>query len=75
MLIYLKQLAAGPKGVFPAGSVIEVTPEEAAAFIRGGYAEAASPTVGSVIETAMLAPPEKMILPRGRPKMSRGKGA
>jgi hypothetical protein len=39
MKIRLITLMAGPEGVFPPGSVIEVSPEEACALIAGGYAE------------------------------------
>jgi len=36
MKMRLKTLMAGPEGVFPPGSVIEVSPEEAEALIAGG---------------------------------------
>jgi hypothetical protein len=40
MKVKILALMAGPNGVFPAGSVIEVTRETGAALIAGKYAEA-----------------------------------
>ena len=72
MKIRLITLMAGPEGVFPPGSVIEVSPEEARALIAGGYAEpvphlAAAPKVEpSAIETAAVQPGSRAVRPEAK---------
>jgi hypothetical protein len=55
---------AGPLGVREPGQVIEVDEEEAARLIAAGFAV---PEKGEV-ETANVEPPEKAVLPRGKPR-------
>ena len=71
MKIRLITLMAGPEGVFPPGSVIEVSPEEARALIAGGYAEhvppAALPKVEpSAVETAAVQPGSRAVRPEAK---------
>lgn len=69
MKIRLITLMAGPEGVFPPGSVIEVSPEEARALVAGGYAEplprpAAPPKEEpSTVETATVQPGSRAVRP------------
>ena len=72
MKIRLKTLMAGPEGVFPPGSVIEVSPEEARTLIAGGFAEqveqlgkpqAAEP---APVETAAVEPGSRAMKPAAR---------
>ena len=72
MKIRLITLMAGPEGVFPPGSVIEVSPEEARALIAGGYAEpvprpAAAPKVEPpAVETAAVQPGSRAVRPESK---------
>ncbi len=74
MKIRLKTLMAGPEGVFPPGSVIEVSSEEARALIAGGYAEpvpnpdAPQAPELPVVETAALEPGSRAVKPPVRPR-------
>lgn len=53
MKIRMKSISAGPDGVFGIGALRELPDAEAAELVKGGYAEAAEP---SVPERATLAP-------------------
>lgn len=67
MKMRLKTLMAGPEGVFPPGSVIEASPEEAEALIAGGFAELVE--VQSSIrldETAAVEPGSRAMRPAAR---------
>ncbi len=72
MKIRLITLMAGPAGVFPPGSVLEVSPEEARALIAGGYAEpvprpAAAPKVEPpAVETATIQPGSRAVRPEAK---------
>jgi hypothetical protein len=72
MKIRLKTLMAGPDGVFPPGSVIEVSPEEARALIAGGYAESVPrPAVAPkaeppAVETAAVQPGSRAVRPESK---------
>jgi len=56
--VKMRTLAAGPDGVRPAGSVIDVTGAEGQSLIDGGYAEA----LNKVVETATVSAPENQDL-------------
>ena len=72
MKIRLITLMAGPEGVFPPGSVIEVSPEEARALIAGGYAEPvprpAAPPKDELppVETAAVRPGSRVVRPESK---------
>ena len=72
MKIRLITLMAGPEGVFPPGSVIEVSPEEARALIAGGYAEPvprqAAPPKDELppVETAAVQPGSRAVRPESK---------
>jgi len=72
--VRMLSLAAGPSGVFPAGTIRDVTDDEALVLVDGGYAEfvASAPPaekpVEEEIETAMAAPPETTTKRTGKPK-------
>jgi hypothetical protein len=72
MKIRLKTLMAGPEGVFPPGSVIEVSPEEARALIAGGYAEAVPRPAAQekdelpAVETAAVQPGSRAVRPESK---------
>jgi len=69
MKIRLKTLMAGPDGVFPPGSVIEVSPEEAQALIAGGYAERLErPPEKAEVEVAAVEPGSRATRPSARPR-------
>ncbi len=74
MKIRLITLMAGPEGVFPPGSVIEVSPEEARALIAGGFAEPVNRPTGSAaaesppVETAAFEPGNRAVKPAARPR-------
>ncbi len=55
---------AGPLGVREPGQVIEVSEEEAARLIAAGFAVKEK----GEVETADVEPPEKTVLPRGKPR-------
>ena len=64
-------LQAGPKGVIPAGSVIERSKEECLALIEAGYAvavEDAPPEREDPTETAEAPEGEKAATRTGRPR-------
>ncbi len=67
MKIRLKTLMAGPEGVFPPGSVIEDSAEEAEMLIAGGFAEPldAAPVMPEV-ETAAIEPGGREVKPPAR---------
>lgn len=71
MQIRMLTTAAGPQGVWPAGTIVEVDPLVGADLISGGYAAPwglleviETIVVPAVVETASLAPPENTALPR-----------
>ena len=67
MKIRLKTLMAGPEGVFPPGSVIEVSLEESRSLIAGGFGEPVeAPTVAPAAETASLDPGHRAVRPAAR---------
>jgi hypothetical protein len=72
MKIRLKTLMAGPEGVFPPGSVIEVSPEESKALISGGYAEAVPRPATQPkdepppVETAAVQPGSRAVRPESK---------
>jgi hypothetical protein len=54
------RLAAGPEGVWPAGTEVNVPDDLAKALLEGGYAEA----VATERETAAVEPPEQAVSPK-----------
>ncbi len=72
MKIRLITLMAGPEGVFPPGSVIEVSPEEARALVAGGYAEPVLRTAAPAkaeppaVETAAVQPGSRAVRPEAK---------
>lgn len=60
MRVRMLTLAAGPMGVFPPGSVREVSESDAAALIGGGFAVPVDVprTAAPIVETATVAPTE-----------------
>jgi hypothetical protein len=70
--VQLKTLMVGPEGVFPPGSMIEVSPEEARALIAGRFAEsvprAAAPPKDELpaVETAAIQPGSRAVRPEAK---------
>ena len=58
MKIKMNVTAAGPKGVYPEGQVVDVDDEDAEAFIEGGYAEEVR-VLPVPQETAAAPPPDE----------------
>lgn len=74
MKVRLKTLMAGPEGVFPPESVVEVSREEAEALIAGGFAEVLqqpgrpSEPDPVPVETAAIEPGDRAVKPAARPR-------
>ena len=67
MKVRLKTLMAGPDGVFPPGSVIEVSIEESRSLIAGGFAESlVAPSVVAAAEAATVEPGSRAMKPSAR---------
>ena len=72
MKVRLKTLMAGPEGVFPPESVVNVSREEAEALIAGGFAEPLDqpekPAVADLdpVETAAIEPGIRAVKPVAR---------
>ena len=67
MKVRLKTLMAGPDGVFPPGSVIEVSLEESRSLIAGGFGEPVhAPSVTPAAETATIEPGNRAVRPATR---------
>lgn len=64
MKIRMLKTAAGPDGVWMANNVYNLNYELAMRFIEAGAAVSLEP----IIETEAVAPQERAVLPRGRPK-------
>ncbi len=69
MRIRMIKTAAGPDGVWIAGRVYTISDALAKQFIEVGAAISLEPVV---IETEVIEPQEKAVLPRGRPKERKG---
>lgn len=67
--IRMKTLRAGPDGVIAPGEIVLVSESEAAALVPqyAEYVDLPSPSQ-TVVETAMLEPPENAMLPRPKPR-------
>lgn len=61
MKIRMLKLAAGPRGVWQPGAVVEVEPDEAAELIQAGAGE---PMREAKVETAVIEPGEKAVMVR-----------
>lgn len=66
MKVKMKSIKAGPSGNAMPGETIDISAEEAKALTDGGFAD-------EVVETASIAPPEKAVLPKAKPKTVRSK--
>jgi hypothetical protein len=64
MKVRLKTLMAGPEGVFPPGSVIDLDASEADALIAAGYAE----RLERPAETAAIEPGTRAVKSIPRPR-------
>jgi hypothetical protein len=64
MKVRLKTLMAGPEGVFPPSSIIDLEVDEAAALVSGGYAE----PLERPVETAAIEPGTRAVKPVPRPR-------
>ena len=79
MRVRLRNLAAGPGGIMPAGSVAEVSEEAGQALVAGGFADevAAGPgepteeTAEAEPETATAEPPENAMRRNPRRRKAR----
>jgi hypothetical protein len=74
MKIRMKTLEAGPGGVFQVGSVRDMDEKAAKARVDGGYAEYVSAPVreeAQAPEAAVIAPPERAVMPKPRPRAKR----
>jgi hypothetical protein len=78
MRVRMKQLAAGPLGIWLAGEEVDVPESAGEALVQGGYADRVAVALevpsGNTsppleLETEMLEPPENTMAPkRGRPR-------
>lgn len=83
MLVRMKQLICGSLGVWEAGQEYDIPKSAGEALVQGGYAEAITPALDNPlanvspplkteepreIETAMVEPPERAILPKAKPR-------
>ena len=74
MKVRLLTLMAGPDGVVHPGALIEVSAEEAQAFIAGGFAEQVEQsgkpeaTEPAPVETAAVEPGNRAVRPAPRPR-------
>jgi hypothetical protein len=72
MRVRLKMLMAGPEGVFPPESVVNVSREEAEALIAGGFAwpldqpERTAVADPAHVETAAIEPGSRAMRPAAR---------
>jgi len=79
--IKMLTLKAGPSGVFPAGTVLDVGGDEARELVNGGFAEVVpvkpepvaepEPTFAEAVETveaAMTEPEETTAMPAAKPR-------
>ena len=60
----MKTLMAGPQGVFPPGSVVDLDSDEAESLIAAGYAE----RIERPVETAAIEPGTRAVKPLPRPR-------
>jgi len=60
----MKTLMAGPQGVFPPGSVVDLDSDEAESLIAAGYAE----RIERPVETAAIEPGTRAVRPAARPR-------
>ena len=60
----MKTLMAGPQGVFPPGSVVDLDAGEAEAMIAAGYAE----RIDHPVETAAVEPGSRAVKTAPRPR-------
>lgn len=61
MKIKMRTLAAGPKGIHHPDSIRDVSPEEAAALIEGGFADRVD---GDGVRQATISPPARAVDPK-----------
>lgn len=68
MIVRMKTHAAGPDGTWPVGSVRPCDEATGQALIDGGYAD-----LVNVPETTAVAPAERAVTPRAKPRRTRKK--
>ena len=64
MKVRMRTLMAGPQGVFPPGSIVELDADDAEVLVSAGYAE----RLERAVETAAIEPGIRAVRPAPRPR-------